>query len=246
MNKNTNKRSPIGLRLLKGTGICIGILIVLSVVQVVVLRWVPVYITPFMVRQQIAAWQQDRPVSIRQQWVPIEQISGEMVRAVIASEDNLFASHNGFSERAIRKAIEEKKKKGVVRHGGSTISQQTAKNVFTLGRRNYFRKAIEVYYTVLIEWIWGKERIMEVYLNVVETAEGVYGVEAISQEAFHHSAARLTRAEAALIAVCLPNPKKMKVKHPSSYVLKRQGQIVQLMPKLGPITLTQTRSQNSD
>lgn len=213
------------------------LLLVLSVLQVVVLKCVPVRLTPFMVRQQVIAYQEHRPVTIHQQWVPMEQISGEMVRAVMASEDNLFLQHHGFSERGIRQAIEERKKTGSVRHGGSTISQQTAKNVFTLGRRSYVRKAVEAYYTVLIECIWGKKRIMEVYLNVVETAEGVYGVETISQEVFHHAAADLNRSEAARIAVCLPNPKKMKVKSPSPYVLKRQGQIEQLMPKLGKINI---------
>ncbi len=239
-----NKKHNMGRRVLRILGACVGIMVAISVAQVVALKWVPIYRTPFMARQQVLAKQTHRPTAIRQEWVPIEAISDEMVRAVMASEDNLFQVHNGFSERGIRQAIAEKRKKGHVRHGGSTISQQTAKNVFTLGRRSYVRKAVEAYYTVLIEWIWGKERIMEVYLNVVETAEGVYGVEAISQEAYRHSAAGLSRQEAARIAACLPNPKKMKVTRPSTYVLNRQEQIAQLMPKLGRIDLA--NPENSD
>lgn len=243
-SKKKTRKQRIGKCVFKTIVVCTCLLIALSVAQVVALKWVPVYFTPFMLHQQFMARQQQRSTEIHQQWVPIEQISDHMVRAVMASEDNLFQVHNGFSERGIRQAIEEKKKNGAVRHGGSTISQQTAKNVFTLGHRSYLRKAVEAYYTVLIEWIWGKTRIMEVYLNVIETSEGVYGVEAIAQEAFGHSAATLTPSEAARIAVCMPNPKKMKVKSPSPYVLKRQGQIEQLMPKLGRIDLI--NPENSD
>jgi len=155
----------------------------------------------------------------------------------MASEDNLFQVHSGFSERGIRQAVEEKLSNGEVRHGGSTISQQTAKNVFTSGRRTYVRKAVEVYYTFLIEKIWGKRRIMEVYLNVIEMGDGVFGAEAAAQQFFHKPAEKLTRREAALIAACLPNPRKMHADKPSSYVQKRQGQISALIPKLGTIDL---------
>lgn len=223
--------------MLKGLMTCVLLVVVFSLVQVVVLKWLPVYITPFMVRQQVEALRDNRPYVVRQEWVPIEEISEPMVRAVMASEDNLFQVHRGFSEQGIRNALIEKLQDGEVRHGGSTISQQTAKNMFTLGSRTYLRKAVEAYYTVLIELIWGKERIMEVYLNIIETADGVFGVEAIAQEAFGHSAARLTTSEAARIAVCLPNPKKMHVDDPSRYVRKRQRQIERLMPKLGHIDI---------
>lgn len=215
----------------------IAAFLLLSVGEVVLLKFVPVWRTPLMVRRQIEARREGKAYTVHKDWVKLEDISHELPCAVMASEDNLFQVHSGFSERGIRKAIEEKMNKGEVRHGGSTISQQTAKNVFTSGRRTYSRKAMEVYYTFLIEKIWGKRRIMEVYLNVIEMGDGVFGAEAASQQFFHHSAAKLSRREAALIAACLPNPRKMHADKPSAYVLKRQGQISALVPKLGKIDL---------
>ena len=165
-------------------------------------------------------------------WVAYEDISPKLVRAVIASEDNLFVKHKGFSQRGIEQAWKERQTKGKVRHGGSTISQQTAKNVFTTGKRTYWRKARETWYTVLIETFWTKQRIMEVYLNVIEMGNGIYGAEAASQRYFGHSAKRLTQAESALLAACLPSPRKYSVTHPGPYMRKRQGQIEALMPKI--------------
>ncbi len=165
-------------------------------------------------------------------WVKYEDIAPSLTRAVIASEDNLFVKHNGFSQRGIRQAWKEYRETGKVRHGGSTISQQTAKNVFTTGKRTYWRKARETWYTVLIETFWSKRRIMEVYLNVIEMGNGIYGAEAASQRYFGHRANRLTTAESALIAACLPNPRKYSVTHPGPYMRKRQGQIEALMPKI--------------
>lgn len=216
--------------------ICVAFLLI-SVLHVVITRKGHITWTPLMTIRKIEAKQQDKDYTARQAWVDIEQISPEMIRAVIASEDNLFLKHNGFSKRGIRQAIGEYKNTGHVRHGGSTISQQTAKNVFTTGRRNFFRKGMEVWYTFLIEHIWGKRRIMEVYLNVIEMGDGIYGVGSASEIYFRHSAARLSRKEAALIAVCLPNPRKMHVNRPSNYVRKRQQQIIVLMPKLGKIEI---------
>lgn len=211
--------------------------LMLSVLHVVATKRGHISWTPLMTIRRIEAEQQDKVYKAHHQWVDFEQISPEMVRAVMASEDNLFLKHKGFSKRGIRQAIGEYRETGHVRHGGSTISQQTAKNVFTTGRKNFFRKGMEVWYTFLIEHIWGKRRIMEVYLNVIEMGDGIYGVEAASQSYFHHSAARLNRKEAALIAVCLPNPRKMHVDRPSTYVRKRQQQIIVLMPKLGKIEI---------
>jgi len=178
-----------------------------------------------------------RGLNYTYEWVDYDQISPSLTRAVIASEDNLFASHHGFSERGIQQAIKEKREKGVVKHGGSTISQQTAKNVFTSGRRTYIRKFRETWYTVLIELFWSKKRIMEVYLNVIEMGNGLYGAEAASQKYFHHSAKKLTNAESALLAAALPCPKRYSVTRPGPYMLKRQGQILNLMPKMGKIEL---------
>lgn len=217
----------------------VGVFFVFTISEVVFYKFFPVRHTPLMLIRKTEARHAGKELTLYKQWVDIEDISPELVRAVMASEDNLFLQHHGFSERGIRNAIQEKMNKGAVRHGGSTISQQTAKNVFCTPNRTYIRKAFEAYFTVLIEWIWGKERIMEVYLNVIEMGNGVFGAEAASQRYFRHSAKRLNRQEAALIAVCLPNPRKMSVASPSSYILKRQRQIVTLMPKLGPIDLKQ-------
>ncbi len=208
-----------------------------SVVVVFLLQWGSILFTPLMVRRSVEAKSEGREPVCDYRWVAYEQINPTLTRAVMASEDNLFATHKGFSERAIRQAWKEHREKGKVRHGGSTISQQTAKNVFTSGKRTWLRKIRETWYTVLIETFWSKQRIMEVYLNVIETGKGIYGAEAASQRYFHHSAKRLTSAESALIAVCLPNPRKYSVTNPGPYVRKRQGQILALMPKLGKIEL---------
>lgn len=233
--KQTNRVSW-SKRLLRWIG---GILIgcfLLSVLSVVAYKYLPVPYTPLMLIRSVEALGEGKQVTIRKQWVPIEQISPYMVRAVMASEDNLFLQHSGFSIRQIKLAIEEKQQGKRVR-GGSTISQQTAKNVFLTPSKTYLRKAIEAYFTVLIEIIWGKERIMEVYLNVIEMGDGVYGVGAAAEYYFNTSPKRLTKSQAALIAVCLPNPRKMSPKNPSRYVLKRQSKILDLMPKLGEINL---------
>ena len=157
-----------------------------------------------------------------------------MVQAVVASEDNLFMQHNGFSFKDIVKAIEHNKKGKRVR-GGSTISQQTAKNVFLWPKRSWFRKGLEAYFTVLIEFFWSKERIMEVYLNVIETGDGIYGVQAAAQNYFDKDAKNLSKSQSALIAVCLPNPLKFNPGKPSSYISRRKNQIVSLMGKIEPV-----------
>lgn len=208
--------------------------VAMSILHVVVLRWVNPTLTPLMVSRVIEAQREGTPFVLKRQWVSLDEISKEMPRAVIASEDNLFRKHRGFSMDAIENAIEERMEKGEWRHGGSTISQQTAKNVFTFGStRSFVRKGVEAYYTCLIELIWGKRRIMEVYLNIAEMGDGIFGAEAAAKEFFHKPAAQLTRQEAALIAVCFPNPRKMHVDRPSSYVLKRRVKIVDLMGKIG-------------
>lgn len=165
---------------------------------------------------------------MQHKWVPIEEISENMALAVVSSEDNLFMSHSGFDFDQIQKAIEEAEKTGRQR-GASTISQQTAKNVFLWNGRSWVRKGLEAYFTVLIELIWSKERIMEVYLNSIEMGPGIYGAEAVAQAHFGKSASKLTRREAALIAATLPNPLKYSSKNPSKYMRKRQRQITRLM-----------------
>ena len=223
-------------------GVVVGCFL-LSILSVVVYKYVPVTYTPLMLIRTIEAHQAGKTFVIKHHWTPIEQISPHMVRAVMASEDNLFLKHSGFSIDQIRLAIEEKQRGKRVR-GGSTISQQTAKNVFLIPSKTYLRKAVEAYFTVLIELIWSKERIMEVYLNVIEMGDGIFGIAAASEAYFHIAPQHLSSSQAALIAVCLPNPRKMSPSAPSQYVRKRQQQILKLMPKLGKIDLTAPRKKN--
>ncbi|MBR6546924.1 MAG: monofunctional biosynthetic peptidoglycan transglycosylase [Bacteroidales bacterium] len=205
--------------------------IAVTVLWVLMLKWVPVWVTPLMVSRSIE-YRSDEDFRTHKKWRRYEKISPEMAKAVIASEDNLFAEHNGFDWKEMRKAIEDHKKKGKKLRGASTISQQTAKNVFLWPSRSFVRKAFEAYFTVLIEWIWGKERILEVYLNVAEMGKGIYGAEAAAQKFFSKSAADLNRREASLITACLPNPIDRHVDKPSQYVNKRAGQIRALIPKI--------------
>ncbi len=202
-----------------------------SISWVVLARFVPVYLTPLMFIRSVEAVIAGEMPRNEKKWVTIDEISPNMVQAVVASEDNLFLTHYGFSFDDIEKAIKHNKKGKRIR-GGSTISQQTAKNVFLWPQRSYLRKGLEAYFTVLIELVWSKERIMEVYLNVIETGDGVYGVEAASQRFFDKSAAKLTKSQAALIAASLPNPRKYNIGNPSGYMLRRQAKIKSLMGKI--------------
>jgi monofunctional biosynthetic peptidoglycan transglycosylase len=166
-----------------------------------------------------------KPGKIEHQWVNMKDISPTVKRAVIRSEDDKFYSHHGFDFEAIEKAMKfnktHKRQKGA-----STISQQTSKNVFLWPSRSWMRKGMEVYFTVLIECFWSKDRILEVYLNVIELGKGVYGVEAASKKYFHKKSKFLSNSEAALIAAVLPNPIKFKINKPSQYILSRQQQIM--------------------
>ena len=161
-------------------------------------------------------------------WVSFDKISPHLPMAVIASEDNRFASHNGFDMIEIKKAMEENKTRKRQR-GASTISQQTAKNVFLWPNSSWLRKGLEVYFTFLIELFWSKERIMAVYLNSIEMGKGIYGAEAVAHYHFNTTAAKLTKAQSALIAATLPNPIRFNSAQPSAYMLKRQKQIMRLM-----------------
>lgn len=206
-----------------------------SIVCTILLRFIPVYFTPLMlIRSVQQAVDEKREVRIQKDWEPIENISPNMANAVIAAEDQLFFTHYGFDFKAMQKAM-QKNKKGKKIKGASTISQQTAKNVFLFPARTYFRKALEAYFTLLIEIFWSKERILEVYMNVVELGDGIYGVEAASQYYFKHSAKTLSQAEAALLAAVLPGPLKYKVNAPSGYIKKRQNWILRQMNNLGNV-----------
>lgn len=189
--------------------------VLLSVALVMVYSVVPPPLTIPMVNGMLAGY------GFRRDWVPIERISPNLVRAVIAAEDARFCEHEGFDWESIRKAWERIQSGAERLKGGSTISMQTAKNVFLWPARSWTRKGFEAYFTVLIELFWSKRRIMEVYLNVVELGQGVYGAEAASQAFFGKPAAELTRHEAALLAAVLPNPRKWSAEHPGSYVAGR-------------------------
>lgn len=205
--------------------------IAISLAWVAILRWVPVWFTPLMVSRSIE-YRDDETFRTHKKWRSYENISPELAKAVIASEDNLFATHNGFDWKEMEKAVKDHLEKGKKLRGASTISQQTAKNVFLLPSHSFTRKAFEAWFTLLIELIWGKERILEVYLNVAEMGKGIYGAEAAAREIFGKSASGLTRNESSLIAACLPNPISRNAGKPSAYVSKRAGQIRSLIPKI--------------
>lgn len=202
--------------------------IVSSLSAVVILKWLPVYYTPLMfirVAEQVA---DGRSPKIEHEWVDMDHISENMPLAVISSEDTRFLKHHGFDFEEIYKA-RLKALQGGKERGASTISQQTAKNVFLWPGHSWVRKGFEAYFTVLIEFIWGKERIMEVYLNSIETGDGIYGVKAVAELNFGKNPDQLTRRDAALIAATLPNPIKRDSKNPSGAVLRQRSRILQEM-----------------
>lgn len=203
---------------------------VISIVWVVILRFVPVWVTPFMISRKMEAFKADEDTKIYHDWEPYENISKEAALAVVASEDQNFPNHWGFDFNEIYDAMTEKRKR--VR-GASTISQQVAKNVFLWHGRSFIRKGLEAYFTILIEVIWNKERILEVYLNVAEMGKMTFGVEAASLRFYKKSAKNLTRSEAARIAAVLPNPVRFSIKNPSAYIMKRSNQISRQMRYLG-------------
>lgn len=199
-----------------------------TILAVLIYKWCPVYVTPLMVIRCAQQVRHGEQLRLRHHWVPLDSMSIYMPVAVMASEDQRFLTHSGFDFIEIDKAMEERRS-GKRYRGGSTISQQTAKNVFLWPKASWLRKGLEAYFTVLIELVWGKERIMEVYLNSIEMGDGIYGAEAVAQQHFRRTAKTLTRPNCALIAATLPNPLKYNSKDPSSYVLKRQTAIMRQM-----------------
>jgi monofunctional biosynthetic peptidoglycan transglycosylase len=204
------------------------ILLIAQLVYIVLLKWVnpPITITQF------TNWMEGN--GLKRDYISYKEMSPNIKLAVMASEDQLFPDHNGFDVESIKKAWSEKNKKRKRVRGASTISQQVAKNVFLWQGRSWIRKGLEVYFTFMIELIWGKERILEVYLNVAEMGKGIFGVEAASRNYFKKPAKKLTRAEAAMIAACLPNPKKFRVQPPSNYISRRYPQIMVQMNNIEP------------
>lgn len=199
-----------------------------TILAVLIYKWCPVYVTPLMIIRCAQQVRHGEQLRLKHHWVPLDSMSIYMPVAVMASEDQRFLTHSGFDFIEIDKAMEERRS-GKRYRGGSTISQQTAKNVFLWPKASWLRKGLEAYFTVLIELVWGKERIMEVYLNSIEMGDGIYGAEAVAQQHFRRTAKTLTRPNCALIAATLPNPLKYNSKDPSSYVLKRQTAIMRQM-----------------
>ena len=195
-------------------------------VYIILLKWVD---PPITVTQLVSFIKGN---GMKRDYVSIENMSANARLCVIASEDQLFPDHGGFDWKNIEKAMAYNKRKPNRVRGASTLSQQTAKNVFLWQGRSWFRKGLEIYFTKMIEWVWGKKRILEVYLNVAEMGKGVFGMEAAAQQYFNKSAAQLTRTEAAQIAACLPNPKKYSVKPLSRYISIRSGWVIRQMNNL--------------
>ncbi|MBO7120157.1 MAG: monofunctional biosynthetic peptidoglycan transglycosylase [Bacteroidaceae bacterium] len=199
-----------------------------TILAVLIYKWCPVYVTPLMVIRCAQQVHHGEKLRLKHHWVPLDSMSIYMPVAVMASEDQRFLDHNGFDFIEINKTLKERRT-GKRFRGGSTISQQTAKNVFLWPDASWARKGLEAYFTVLIELIWGKQRIMEVYLNSIEMGNGIYGAEAVAQQHFGRRAITLTRPNCALIAATLPNPLKFSSKEPSAYMLKRQTAIMTQM-----------------
>jgi monofunctional glycosyltransferase len=229
-----------GRRLLRGLALLIAAWLVFSIGSVALLRWLHPITSAFMLRDRALAFVEgDDSYHFAHQWANWEQISPQVKIAVIASEDQKFAEHWGFDLDAMQKAWQHNRYGRKV-HGGSTISQQVAKNLYLWPGRSYLRKGLEAYFTVLIELLWPKQRILEVYLNSAEFGNGVFGVQAASQRFFGIPAARLSAAQGALLAAVLPAPKRLKANEPSGFVRLRQAWISRQMVRLGGTSLLHT------
>ncbi|WP_226390003.1 monofunctional biosynthetic peptidoglycan transglycosylase [Penaeicola halotolerans] len=203
----------------------------ITITYVVILRFVPPPATPLMLIRVVEQWSEDKELRLYKDWKSLDEISPNLVQAVVAAEDQKFMTHFGLDIEAMQKAYENNKK-GRRLKGGSTISQQTAKNIFLWPGRSYLRKGLEAYFTVLIESLWGKKRIMEMYLNQIEMGNGVYGAEAAAQTYYLKPASKLSRAEAAMIAATLPNPRRWTPARPTDYIYGRQNWIMRNMSNI--------------
>jgi len=210
-------------------------LLLLAVGLVLLFRYVHPPTSAFMIETRLAAlFSGEHDYRTRYQWEPLEEISPQAAVAVIASEDQQFPFHAGFDFKSIREAV-QRNATGHRIHGASTITQQVAKNLFLWSGRSYLRKGIEAGFTLLIEWLWPKERILEVYLNVAQFGRGVFGIEAAAQQFYHRPARRLNREQAAVLAAVLPNPLRLRAEAPSAYVLARRNWILGQMASLGGV-----------
>jgi len=220
-------------RIARGLAWAAGVWFAGTVLVVLALRWIDPPTTSIMLRDRIDAWiDRDAKFQLRHEWTDFGRISPQAGLAVISSEDQKFPYHRGFDFEQIQIAIDEREEGGRLR-GASTLTQQVAKNLFLWHGQSFVRKGIEAYFTVLIEALWPKQRILEMYLNVAEFGRGVYGVGAASRYYFHTTPARLDRYQAALLAAVLPNPRRFRVEGPSNYVLRRRDWIADQMESLG-------------
>lgn len=209
--------------------------LLLTVLPVLALRWVEPPTSAFMLQRQWDAWRQDQKnFKLEYDWIDWENISRHVPLAVVAAEDQKFPQHWGFDRKQISKALEERKS-GKRNRGASTISQQVSKNLFLWPGKNFIRKGIEAYFTVLIELLWSKKRILEVYLNVAQFGDSIFGVGAASRRYFRKPAKRLSKKESALLATALPNPKRLRLDRPSSYMRQRMNRVIDEMDRLDRI-----------
>jgi monofunctional biosynthetic peptidoglycan transglycosylase len=222
--KTPTKKRTIGQKIFRFFWLLFLWFNIISFVVVLLFKFVPVSFTPLMGIRALEHNSAGKDMICSHEWVPIDEISLNLQKAVIASEDGRFLEHSGFDFEAMQKAFKNNSKGKKIK-GGSTISQQTAKNVFLWQGRSYVRKGLEAYYTVLIELVWGKKRIMEVYLNSIEMGDGVYGAEAAAKHWYRKDASSLTRYEAAGIAAILPSPRRYKASNSSSYINRRKAKI---------------------
>jgi len=219
-------------RILTGLAWALGVFLALNLLLVLTFRWVPVPTSGLMLQRRVESWSGTKPYTARHQWVPLEEISPSLGAAVIAAEDQNFTDHFGFDWKAIEKAVQHNEHSRRKR-GASTVSQQTAKNLFLWSSRSWTRKGLEAWFTLAIELGWSKKRILEVYLNIVEFGDGIYGAEAAARTYFGKPAKRLTPSEAALLAAVLPNPRKFHANAPTDYIRGRQAWILGQMRQLG-------------
>jgi len=234
----------IASRTLRFSGWLILAWLVLTIGLVALLRWIDPPTSAFILRERFLAGSSKSAYQVKQRWVDSSAISPHMKLAVIASEDQTFPDHHGFDFRSIDKALDERERGRRVR-GASTISQQVAKNLFLWPGKSWVRKGLEAYFTLLIETLWPKQRILEVYLNIAEFGKGVFGVGVASESYFRKPAARLNSYDAALLAAVLPNPKRLRANAPSAYVRSRQAWIVGQMRGLGGTSLLQKLETNT-
>jgi monofunctional biosynthetic peptidoglycan transglycosylase len=216
--------------------------LLLSLLAVGTLRFVDPWTSAFMVEARIASWGDAAPWRLQHEWRDYDHISRQLALAVVASEDQLFPVHDGFDFKQIQKAMDDAER-GRRARGASTISQQVAKNLFLWNGRSWVRKGLEAWFTLLIEGLWSKQRILEIYLNIAEFGRGIYGAEAAAQAYFRKPAANLSRAEAARLAAVLPNPIRYKAVNPGRYVQRRQAQIEAQMAALGGTSYLSTLQQ---